>query len=341
MKYSVIIPVYNVEEYLMECLNSIVLQLDEELRSLVEIILIDDGSTDNSGKICDEFMEKYKDMTIRVFHNNNQGLVMTRRFGYNVCTGDYVINCDSDDLFESDFFYTLEKYLDYSVDLMIFNENRYENGKKSIFFDNIFTCEEYCFVEKSELFHELLSGYRIVSMSCKVYKRKLVNVERDYSEFRRVRNGEDTLQSIELFDNADRVLYINKSLYNYRITNGSMSIGFDENYFDSFKKVFDELNRVGLRWDLTEFDKLYATKICSCIGRAVTQLRFADLNINKRQYLKRLNAESYVVSYLKYVYNVRKMIQKDYFILDILLKFKLYDLIILLLYLKNHLVDRS
>lgn len=80
MLFSIIVPVYNVEKYLDECLESIVLQI-EMFPNACEVILINDGSTDSSGKICDKYKEKYPNI-IKVYHNSNQGLLLTRRCGF-------------------------------------------------------------------------------------------------------------------------------------------------------------------------------------------------------------------------------------------------------------------
>ena len=107
MLFSIVVPVYNVEKYLQECLDSIIKQI-LQMSEACEIILVDDGSTDSSGKICDRYKTMYPDI-IRVFHNSNHGLLMTRRFGYKKAKGEYIVNCDSDDLLELDFFKTLVK----------------------------------------------------------------------------------------------------------------------------------------------------------------------------------------------------------------------------------------
>lgn len=88
---SVIVPVYNVEKYLERCINSIIQQSYNNL----EIILIDDGSTDASGKICDEYKEK--DDRIIVIHKENGGLSDARNAGIKIFTGEYVTFIDSDD----------------------------------------------------------------------------------------------------------------------------------------------------------------------------------------------------------------------------------------------------
>ena len=114
MLFSIVIPVYNVEKYLDECMQSILQQLDS-INNDCEILLIDDGSTDNSGKICDEYMIKFPTL-VKTFHKENQGLLATRRYGFQRASGEFIVNCDSDDL--------LEKGMLASVQGII---NKYEN----------------------------------------------------------------------------------------------------------------------------------------------------------------------------------------------------------------------
>lgn len=98
MKISVIIPVYNVEKYLKRCIESVINQTIKDL----EIILVDDGSTDSSGKICDEYAKK--DKRIKVIHKENGGLSDARNAGLDICTGEFVGFVDSDDYVELNMF---------------------------------------------------------------------------------------------------------------------------------------------------------------------------------------------------------------------------------------------
>ena len=97
---SVIVPVYNVEKYLRQCLDSIINQTYRNL----EIILVDDGSTDSSGIICDEYAQI--DARIKVIHKENGGLSSARNAGLDVCTsgGDFIAFVDSDDWLEPDMY---------------------------------------------------------------------------------------------------------------------------------------------------------------------------------------------------------------------------------------------
>ena len=117
---SVIVPVYNVKDYLKDCLNSIVLQS----YSHMEILLIDDGSTDGSGDICDEYAKK--DSRIKVFHQKNLGLSAARNVGLNHMNGEYLTFVDSDDTISKFFLeLLLKEILMYQVDMVVCDYLRY------------------------------------------------------------------------------------------------------------------------------------------------------------------------------------------------------------------------
>lgn len=125
--FSVIVPIYNVEPYLRQCLDSICGQTYEHM----EIILVDDGSPDHCGAICDEYQKK--DARIRVIHKQNGGLVSARQAGTAVCTGDYVVNVDSDDYISYDllagFVSIIEKY---GPDVIIFDCIKVTNAQQAV-----------------------------------------------------------------------------------------------------------------------------------------------------------------------------------------------------------------
>lgn len=104
-KFSIIIPVYNVIQYLHECLDSVLCQTFKDY----EVIIIDDGSTDGSGAVCDEYCDK--DKRIKVYHQKNKGVCAARNCGLKHVSGEYVIFVDSDDYIESFFLETISKHL--------------------------------------------------------------------------------------------------------------------------------------------------------------------------------------------------------------------------------------
>ena len=120
---SVIVPVYNVEKYLRKCVDSIVAQTYTNL----EIILVDDGSPDNCGKICDEYAEK--DSRIKVIHQKNGGLSAARNAGLDIATGDYIGFVDSDDYIDKNYFECMSSHLSKNTLIVCNVIDEDENGK--------------------------------------------------------------------------------------------------------------------------------------------------------------------------------------------------------------------
>lgn len=119
-KISIIIPVYNVKKYLNDCIQSVINQTYNNL----EIILIDDGSTDGSGDYCDEIAKK--DSRIFVYHKTNGGLSEARNVGIKISTGKYITFIDSDDYIENLYIETLyNSLIEYKADIAIVNKYHY------------------------------------------------------------------------------------------------------------------------------------------------------------------------------------------------------------------------
>ena len=124
---SVIIPVYNVEKYLKQCVDSVIGQTYRDL----EIILVDDGSTDHSGDMCDKYAEK--DYRVKVIHKENGGASSARNIGIAVVSGEYVYMPDSDDYIDT---YCIEKLLNCAMennaDLVFFNAYSFTDGSNEL-----------------------------------------------------------------------------------------------------------------------------------------------------------------------------------------------------------------
>lgn len=336
MLFSIVIPVYNVEKYLEECLQSILKQV-EQIDNDCEILLIDDGSTDSSGKICDEYREKHPEI-IKVFHNANRGLLLTRRFGFERVKGEYIINCDSDDFLENGALKklknTIEKYK--QPDIIIFNYYSYDGKNKNIVFDNLFTRDKDCLIEKKSVLKEYLIRQSIVSMWGKIIKRKCINNEEKYSEFGKISTGEDTLQSIEFFNKAETFAYLNEPLYNYRYSSG-MTRKFDENYYFTFKKIFKQIEKQKEQWNLDNFEELFAVKVLQMAGRSITQSRYKRWKLMREHinYLKKIKEDEMFQNNVPFLKRVKEKLQYDHWILIKLLEKKQYVLICLMLDVKN------
>ena len=336
MLFSIVVPVYNVEKYLDECMHSILSQADK-MKNDCEVLLIDDGSTDNSGGICDLYKEKYKE-TVKVFHKKNEGLLATRRYGFKNASGDYIINCDSDDLLENGMLESVRNVIEkYNYpDIVFINHNTYDGKTKKVVCENIFSDVSDCMVKKEDVLREYMKGHNIVSVCGKIVKRTCINVKMDYVEYDRISTGEDTIQSVEFFTNANTFVYLNKAFYNYRCGSG-MTAKFDENYYFTFKKIIERIAEEKDKWNLKEFDKLLAIKLFQTTGRAITQSRYKKWSSlsEQKNYLKKIHDDQLLMSKYTYLKSIKKFLQFDHYILLQFLENKLYFVIILLLNIKN------
>ena len=238
MFFSVVVPVYNVEKYLGECLQSLSAQSFRDF----EIILVDDGSTDNSGKLCDEFAKCHDNA--KVIHKKNEGLLLARRTGIRECTGDFIIHCDSDDYIASD---ALEKISEVIVtnhpDMVMYgydvvdDERAIKEEHFTVFADYQTFDEE----NKEELILQLCSSTWLNNMVTKATRRELVDVDEDYTEFKSLKMGEDLFQVIPLVKQCKSFVYIAKPLYFYRYNPAGMSKNINRSYLDNHFMVSDRL----------------------------------------------------------------------------------------------------
>jgi len=219
---SVIVPVYNVEKYLNQCIESLVNQSYKEL----EIILIDDGSTDKSGEICDFYHKKYKN--IQVYHIDNNGVSNARNIGIKKSTGKYILFVDSDDY--------LNKYM---IDKMV---------KKMVNCDMVSVGYAYCYKDKT------IDGMNIKSGLCdkertkyelfqtdsingftpnKMFKRSIIiNNKLEFNT--KIKICEDLLFCFEYVNNIDSSYIIDESLYNYRMRKTSATNRINPNELSIF-----------------------------------------------------------------------------------------------------------
>lgn len=247
MKFSVLVPVYNVEKYIMECLDSLLEQTFKDY----EIILVDDGSTDSSGGICDSYAAKYPEF-VRVFHKQNEGLLLTRRYSLRQAHGEYIVFVDSDDYVDKTLLETLSNTFDrHHTDMVIYNFKRFEDGSSDYSSPDIPYPDGTIFSGsgKQELYCRYLISHLFVNMWVKAVRRSCIDIDEDYSRWK-MNLGEDIIQSFALFDRCESILYIDKKLYYYRKNEGGMTTKVKPTDFIDFLKHY-EISKCYLeRWKL-------------------------------------------------------------------------------------------
>ena len=231
-KISVIVPVYKVEAYLRKCLDSIVNQTYRNL----QIILVDDGSPDDCGKICDEYAAE--DNRVEVVHQENGGLSAARNAGLALVTGDYIGFVDSDDWIEPDMYeYLLENALKYQADIAVCGRvERYVDKEVFRGFSEIEVLAREPAL-KYLLQNDLLQNYAWD----KLYKRELFQ---DIC-FPSGKTFEDVAVMHKLFIKAERVVCLPEAKYNYLLRFNSIldniSLSNRINYYLASKERYDEM----------------------------------------------------------------------------------------------------
>ena len=215
---SIIVPIYNVENYLRQCLDSIMNQTYQNF----ECLLINDGSPDNSAEICREYVDK--DASFRYFEKENGGVSSARNLGIEHSKGEYITFIDSDDWVDSDYLEVLHsKIKEYNTDFVISSYKKFDMDEDCFYlhiwdqdyYERIWTSQELL-TQLPNL--ENYDGSYTVSWG-KLFKRSIFD-EILFNEQRKF--GEDFECSFKLYLSMTSCLYIHKALYNYRLHSESM-----------------------------------------------------------------------------------------------------------------------
>lgn len=202
MKVSIIVPVFNVENYLKKCIDSLLIQTYNN----IEIILIDDGSTDKSGQICDMYASQ--DSRIKVYHKENSGQSDARNMGLEYAEGDWITFVDSDDYVTMDYVeYLLQLAKDYHSDMSIASFT-YITPRKSI---NRSTGEIIAMDSEETIKRMLLDDGFDMGVWAKMFRRDLFNKYR----FPSGKIFEDSLITYQVTTEAKKIVFGSKSIYFY------------------------------------------------------------------------------------------------------------------------------
>lgn len=239
IKISVIIPVYNVEKYIGQCLDSIVNQTYKNL----EIIIVNDGSNDNSLEIINRYSQN--DRRIKIINLENKGVSFARNIGIKNSEGNYISFVDSDDYLNLNTYEKLVKNLD-GEDLIIFNYGRFENSTGEIIKEKYVSDDEM-----QELPEEKRYLYSKINHSCwnKLYKTEYL--KRNKFKFFEILY-EDVFFNLEVIYSTNNIKILNESFYNYRVNRKDSIMGNrnnnDLNYIQrqvsAYKTNFENINKL-------------------------------------------------------------------------------------------------
>lgn len=311
---SVIVPVYKTEKYLDRCVYSIVVQTYSDY----ELILVDDGSPDNSGTMCDDWARK--DKRIKVIHKSNGGLSSARNAGLDVATGEYVTFIDSDDVIHPEYLMYLHALCETNeADIALGRLKRfstdevehfeYESDQNTTLRTGIETLD--CFFENEKE----VSNY--VSACCKLYRRELF----DSIRFPVGRLFEDEFTTYKVYYRASKIVDSERVLYYYYVNDNSITrnltltkrcdeydaqygriVFFSQNEMNSLHKQAVMRYLSTAQWDMIEGNRLPKDKRNDRISSFQAQYRSVLQLAEKCKYVRFLDQyDYYVISYPKRV----------------------------------------
>ena len=340
MQFSILVPVYNVEKYLPECLDSILNQTCQDF----EVILVDDGSTDASGRICEKYTSKNQDK-IRVIHQENGGLLCARRVGIANAKGDFCIFVDSDDFVEHSLLKSVSITISENsdVDVVLYSFRYYRKGKPAERFHPIAEDGKiWTGDEKHQLYEKLLFSNDVSAIWTKAVRTSLLHSDKtDYTKYYGKNMAEDVLQSLYILTAAQKIVYLDNPLYNYRILSDSITHTFNpqvlhkKNCLHVYEKELEYL----CRWEMN-IDKNRSRLAASFLEKVMYEfIHCYDNAKNNQEKCEVVNAnwssmvpkfEEYsIVEYSKpiYIYLYRKITDKNYAALRLFfIKRKIYSL---------------
>ena len=240
---SVIVPAYNVEPYIARCLDSILNQTHRNL----EVLVIDDGSTDHTSLIIDEYAKK--DSRIKVTHKKNGGVSSARIEGIQQANGDYVGFVDSDDYIESDMYeFLLSNAIMYNADISHCGYQRVFPKKR---IDYYYNTGKVVLQDNMKGLHDLLTGEFIEPGLCnKLFNKKLIkDFEKSELWDSEIKINEDLLANYILFKKSKKSIYEDKCPYYYMMREGSASTSKINEYklrdpFNVMKKINEDVQDI-------------------------------------------------------------------------------------------------
>ena len=238
MFFSVLIAVYNAEKYVDRCIRSVIEQTEKDY----ELVIVDDGSTDNSPVICEKWASEYPEL-IRFVKSKNQGSLLARRKCFFEAKGDYFYFIDADDyIIDSNFLSNAKKRIkDSECDMLFFNAT--DNNNMSPRFPYNFNDFEVFENEDLIKIYDLVVNRSFNSLWTKIFKRSVLDWNNNYDEYKKISNGTDGFQMLPIVFNCSKIVYWNNVAYFYQVDNNSNSIihKFNSRYYYSVRKMFERL----------------------------------------------------------------------------------------------------
>lgn len=322
-------PVYNASKYIDRAVQSVVSQTETDY----ELILVDDGSSDDSLEKCKKWQNKYPER-IRVIEKENTGSLLTRRRCMIESMGDYIYIMDADDFLLSN--RMLEKLkskiISSDCDMVFFNATTDLKEKNKLFDFPFKDNDLFCGNDLTKLYKYLFNGQGLNPLWNKVFSRRIVDWNTDYSTYDYITNGTDLFQSLAIINNSKKALYIESVYYYYQIDNneGSIVHKFNKSYFKSALAHCERLKEFSKSWTIKDenIEQLFKTRYMLIASTAVYKARLITKkdNISVYSYIKEIGKNPIIEAnyYLKNLPMPRRFIvwclhHKLYYFLSVII----------------------
>ncbi|MCR5761471.1 MAG: glycosyltransferase [Sphaerochaetaceae bacterium] len=224
-RFSVLIPVYNVEKYLSSCIDSVLNQSFKDY----EILLADDGSKDSSFEICQKYAQKFEN--IRAFSKANEGPFKTRLFLLSKAKGEFVVFLDSDDWLDESTLSCLDEIIkEEKPDCVVYNILEHQGGREILWTSPADVDVKTVIEDKAEIARIILFNESYNSMCRKAVRREIIG-EENFTEYLYIKHGEDLIQSLEVLKSCNKFVFIPDAFYHYRRNPASLTSSIDRTNF--------------------------------------------------------------------------------------------------------------
>lgn len=272
---SIIVPVFNVEGYLKRALDSI---LKQSSSIKYEILLIDDGSTDQSGAICDEYQDNYSNIFVK--HIENNGVSEARNLGISLSRGKYLYFMDPDDFLTDDFFEQIYPNLNGKWDVLCFGYNEIKENNNTILSCRSHSYQHLGLLKKEEFRNDFIDLFKtdmMYNVWSRIYKKEFILKNNIKFPSRPI--GEDTLFNFQVYQHLDNILFIDSTLYNYIAgRSGSALTSFHPRRIEIQLDELQELHKL-----LEQFQLEDATLIQEIKTKIIVSATFQISNLNMRR----------------------------------------------------------
>ena len=294
--FSIIIPVYQNKDTLSRCVDSVLCQNEQNY----EIILVDDGSTDESREICDEYVNQ-SPRSISVIHKQNQGPLLARIEGIRKARGEYLLFLDADDAYVDGILRKLNNSIKKQrADIVIFNYYRCDkNGKSELNKPLYINGQVFEKAGKQRLYEELIAGFQLNALWQKCVRREVVGELRDFLQYGKMIIGEDKLLSMEMLDRAEKIVYLADGLYNYSISSKSISHRLSLKHYKDMAIVYHRTLEYMEHWKMDNYKELCCMRKTE-FGLSCLYSTASEVRIRERPFADFITLALYIVSDQEY-----------------------------------------